>query len=111
MIETTELPAAFAALKGKLGGLEAALDLPALQVRIGEIEKKMEAPGFWNAPEAAQGRIEELKRLKAKATPLLEAARSLRDLEELFHLGESEGDESTLREVAQDLEGLAGAVD
>jgi peptide chain release factor 2 len=70
--------------------------------RIRELEDRMAQQGFWDSNERAQEVIAEVKRLKRETEPVKDLSRSVEDLLELASIGESENDESTLREIQEE---------
>ncbi len=111
MVETAELHAWLEALGDRIQALRKALDVDALNKRIDELSARMEAPEFWNDPQAAQGVLEELKRLKNRAEPVQAAAEDQANLAELANLVEAEDDAEAMDEVDRDAQALAGQVD
>jgi len=67
--------------------------------RLGELEEKMAAEGFWDHPDQAEKVIQELKRAKDTVTSIEELDARLNDGRELLLLGEEESDPETLEEV------------
>jgi peptide chain release factor 2 len=63
----------------------------------------MAQPGFWDAQEAAQGVIQELKALKAVIDPVQSLVRQCEDVQALLDLATEAGDEDTLQEVDGEL--------
>lgn len=60
----------------------------------------MSEAGFWDDPEAAQGLIAEMKRLRAVAEPFGELESRIEDAQTLLELGAEEGDDETIAEGA-----------
>ncbi|TVR48654.1 MAG: peptide chain release factor 2 [Planctomycetota bacterium] len=73
-------------------------------LRIGELEGRMSAPGFWDDQVSAQKVIGELKLLKNVVDPFHEIHAGVQACEEL--LGMAEGDEATIEEIVSELEGF-----
>ena len=63
----------------------------------------MSANGFWDRPEAAKAVVSQVSALKSIIEPVLEAAKSVSDLSELFVLAAEENDAQTLESVETDL--------
>ncbi len=76
-------------------------DLANKSKRIEELEREMEAPGFWDNAEASQQKMKTLKGLKDD----LETYRSLEtcyeDIETLIQMAEEENDASLLAEIEE----------
>ena len=66
----------------------------------------MEAPDFWDHPEAAQTIVSEMKGIKAVTDPVEELLRGIDDVKALFDLGTEAGDEDSLNEADQQLAAL-----
>jgi len=110
-MDANEIRDALNDLQGRLAALTEALDLDGLTERIGAIEARMAEGDFWDHPEAAQGVIEKMKKLKAVAEPLREAVDAASDLSELAELAEAEDDAATRDEIAAELPPLRRRVD
>jgi peptide chain release factor 2 len=74
--------------------------------RRGEIETTMSADGFWNDSEAAQKTVTELKRLKARLSPLLAMDEKVDELDVMVELV---GEDPTADNVSE-TEALLGGV-
>jgi peptide chain release factor 2 len=66
--------------------------------RRSEIETEMSADGFWNDSEAAQGTVTQLKRLKARLSPLLAMQEKIDELDVMVELV---GEDPTADNVAE----------
>jgi peptide chain release factor 2 len=86
-------------------------DVPGQQSRMGELEKKMGTPGFWDNQEAAAPIIAELKALKAVVAPVTELLGSIEDLEVLFELADEDDSEEDLQDAASQEQSICGALD
>ena len=69
------------------------------KVRLGELEEQMSAPDFWEDQEAAEGVIQELKRVKDTVTSVDELLGKLEDARTLLAMGEEENDADTIAEA------------
>jgi len=65
---------------------EASFDVAAKQIRIAELEARMSAPGFWDAPDTAREVITEVNELKGWAVPVQELTARAEELTELQEL-------------------------
>jgi peptide chain release factor 2 len=73
-------------------------------------EARMGAPGFWDKPEDARRTVEQLKRAKRTVEDWSARDQSLRNLEELLELAQSEGDEAMLAELSRELDGAEKSI-
>ncbi|MBN1685948.1 MAG: peptide chain release factor 2 [Spirochaetales bacterium] len=87
----------------KPGGI---FDADALKRDIDELETITVQRDFWNDRERAEDVLTRLKRLRNKYEPWVELHEDLREIEELFHLVEEEGDESLESELSTQLEDI-----
>ncbi len=71
--------------------------------RLGELEEKMAAPGFWDKPDTAQKVVGELKVVKAQITPLEKLHAELEDAQVAFELSKEAGDAELLSEADEQL--------
>lgn len=67
------------------------------------MQRELEQPDVWNAPERAQALGQERSRLEKVVLSLDELAGGLTDARELLELAEAEDDEATVAEVVADL--------
>jgi peptide chain release factor 2 len=79
-------------------------DYPDKQERLIEVNRELEDPQIWNDPERAQALGRERAQLEGVVHRLDEIRRSLDDAGELLQLAADEDDESTVEDVARDLE-------
>jgi peptide chain release factor 2 len=77
---------------------EATFDVAGKERRISELEERMAAPGFWDAPESARDIIAEANQLKAWVEPWRALDRKATDLSELAELLVAETDEAMEQE-------------
>ncbi|MCR4674389.1 MAG: PCRF domain-containing protein, partial [Lachnospiraceae bacterium] len=64
MIELDQLKQQLSSYEEPLKEIKASLDLDNKRNRIQELEREMEAPDFWNDPEASTKKTKELKSMK-----------------------------------------------
>ncbi len=74
--------------------------------RLGEVIKLTEDPALWNDTQRAQELGKERKSLESIVASLEQVSQGLRDNKELFDLARTEDDESTLKSVGGDVDGL-----
>lgn len=87
----------------RLGGL---FDLTELQARIESLELETQQPGFWDQPEAAAKRSQELTLLQEEYQRIQHWQSTLSDAQELLELARSENDRSVLLDLYQQLQQL-----
>ncbi len=93
----------FSAPSPRFGGR---FDVEKKQAELGDIEAEMGQPTFWDDQEAAQKRIQRLKRLTAVVEPVQDLEQRAEDLAELQELAVEEDDKEVLAEVQRDLAAL-----
>lgn len=81
-------------------------DLPDLYDQIEKLDKKMNAPDFWNEPDEAQKVLKKIKILKAKAERYNEVKTLSEDLYVLLELLEMEPSEENEAEFKKDMQRL-----
>ena len=74
--------------------------------RLDEVNRELEDPEVWNAPERAQALGQERSALEAVVRGLDEIAQRLDDAHELLALAVEEDDEGTVAEIESDLAGV-----
>ncbi len=74
--------------------------------RIEELEKAMEAPGFWDDMDKAQKDTIELKNLKDEKSGIIDLTDRYETIETLIEMGTEEGDVSLIPEIEQELDEL-----
>ena len=85
---------------------EATFDVAAKQRRIAELDERMAAPSFWDAPESAREIIADANQLKAWVAPWSALERKAADLAELAELLDSEPDPELEQEWRLELDRL-----
>ena len=78
-------------------------DLDSRETRIGELEKEMEAPGFWDDQDGARETIDRVNTQKEWVEGWTGLSVRVTDLSELFELAEEEKDQDMLEEVEKEL--------
>lgn len=76
-----------------------------------EVSRELELPSIWDNPEQAQALGRERAQLEAVVVLLQRLTQNIVDLVELFELARSEGDDSTLKDVAKDLSSIQQQVE
>ena len=88
---------------------ETVFDYDTKATEIKDIELKMGAPGFWDAPESARKVVDRLKVVKGVVEPLQDLIASAEDLEPLLEMAAE--DEGILEEVETEIGRLEKVVD
>ncbi len=94
-------------MQDRIDGLMARLDIPGKNRRVVEIQTEAEATDFWNDPEAAQKRMQEMSRLKEEVDRWQSVANRINDALELAQLD----DESLESELTTEIDALSITVD
>ena len=81
-------------------------DPAGLKARLGEIEEKVEQPGFWDDPESAQKLMKEKKGIEDSLGQLENLETRLEDMDVLVEMYEEEPDESLLEEAEESINSL-----
>ena len=69
MVELDQMKTEIMAYEETLKEVRESLDLVNKSKRIEELEREMEAPGFWDNPDSSNRKMKELKELKEFAAP------------------------------------------
>ncbi len=88
-------------LSARLDSLELPLDIQQKRHRIADLDDKMSAPDFWNAPDKAQVVQKERTKLDTAVKSFTGARKSVQDLRELLEMAGE--DEATLHDIEADL--------
>jgi len=86
-------------------------DLPFLEKKISEIEKKMSRPDFWDDRISAEKTVKSLKKYKKRYDPFQRISADVKSLTELVTLGNNEEDSALTGEIAPELERLEKELD
>ncbi len=86
-------------------------DLPFLEKKISEIEKKMSRPDFWDDRIGAEKTVKSLKKFKKRYDPFQSMSADVQSLTELVSLGNTEEDPALIGEIAPELERLEQELD
>jgi peptide chain release factor 2 len=99
-----------ARLAERVAALADYLDPPALQARLAELELAMQAPGFWDDPQAASKVSSEHASVRDRLEGHRVIEGELADLEGLIEVAADEGDDF-LAEISADLDALEGKLE
>ncbi|MDI3261546.1 peptide chain release factor 2 [Aerosticca soli] len=111
MIETNPILAQIADLKARVESLRGYLDYPARRERLEEVTRELENPAVWDDPKRAQELGRERARLEHIVGGIDRISAGLADAGELLELAADEGDESSLKSIADDVARLSGEVE
>ena len=95
----------------RLEAMSNAVNLEEREKRLGELEKEMQKPEFWQDKGRAQAVNEEMRKIRQETEPLRKLLKGVVDLAELVEMASSEGDEATLAEVKSECDTLLPEVD
>ncbi|MDO5337934.1 MAG: peptide chain release factor 2 [Eubacteriales bacterium] len=87
------------------------LDLADKERRIEELEREMEAPGFWDDAEGSQKKMKELKYMKDDLETYNKLRTALEDMETMIEMGYEENDASLIPEIQEMLEDFQKSFD
>ena len=72
--------------------------------KIEELEREMEAPGFWDNPELSQKKMKELKSYKDDVEVYHSLEQKLEDIATLIEMGDEENDPDMVAEVDEEMQ-------
>ncbi len=101
MVEFDEFKTAVNGFREPLEEVKDSLDLDNKQLRIQELEREMEAPGFWDVPEQSQKKTIELKNLKDDIATYDHLKEQLEEIEVLIEMGDEEEDLDVIPEIQE----------
>ncbi|MBC5752847.1 peptide chain release factor 2 [Roseburia sp. BX0805] len=101
MVELDSYKVKLNSYKSPLQEVRDSLDLANKDQRIEELEKEMEAPGFWDDVEGSQKKMKELKSLKDDVAVYAGLEEKFEDIETLIEMGEEENDPDLVPEVEE----------
>ncbi|UGB39515.1 peptide chain release factor 2 [Frateuria soli] len=110
MIETNPIHAQIADLTDRVESLRGYLDYATKRERLEEVSRELESPTVWDDPPRAQELGRERARLDTVVTGIDELTAGLADARELLDMAAADGDEDTVRSVADDVEKLEARV-
>jgi len=94
-------------LADRIGAIGDSLRIEENAARLKELEAKMGQTDFWDNQEAANEVIDELKSIKARIEPTMEAIEKIEEAQLLWDMAEEGDDDETRAEVDSQLDGLA----
>ena len=111
MIELDGFRARVSALEKPAMQVRQSLDLDNKQKRIEELERNMEAPGFWDDVEKSQAAMKELKGLKDSFEAMNDISSSIEDIETLIEIADESNDESMIEEIDEEITRIENKLD
>ena len=92
MLQIEEIRAELPSLKSGLAEAEESLNPSRLEENLSKIDEKINVPGFWDDPEAAQKIMKEKKSMEDQISVLKDMQTRIEDLEAMLELAdEAEG--------------------
>ena len=104
MLELEELKTKLNEYKAPLSEVRKSLDIEGKKNRIEELEKKMEAPDFWNDPVLSAKLTQELKSLKDDVSAIDSLDSQFSDILDYIELGNEENDPEIAAEALEQFE-------
>ena len=111
IVELDQMKTELAGYRGTLEEVKDSLDLEGKSKRIEELEMEMEAPGFWDDPDASNRKMKELKNLKETKELCEKLETQYSDIETLIEMGYEEEDEDLAGEIRTELDGFIEELD
>nr|WP_294491383.1 peptide chain release factor 2 [uncultured Mediterraneibacter sp.] len=103
MVLLDELKSRLTAYEEPLKDLGIHFDLASKKLRVEELEKRLEEPGFWDVPEESQKVMKELKNLQDSVKEIEQLYSDYEDMKLLIEMSEEETDEETVQEIEEEL--------
>ena len=104
MVELDQMKSELLAYKTPLAEVRDSLNLDVKLKRIEELEAEMNAPDFWDDPDASNRKMKDMKALKDSAGVMNGLISLYEDIETLLELGYEENDASIITEVREELD-------
>ncbi|MEI3592644.1 MAG: peptide chain release factor 2 [Lachnospiraceae bacterium] len=104
MVELDQMKTEILSYETPLAEVRDSLDLANKAKRIEEMEREMEAPGFWDDPERSNQKMKELKNLKDTVGECDKLSTQYDDILTLIDMGYEENDASLIPEIRGELD-------
>ncbi len=104
MIELDQMKTEILTYQAPLKEVGESLDLDNKKRRIEELEREMEAPGFWDDPDKANAKMKDLKVLKSTTEGFAKLETQFDDILTLIELGNEDEDPDMVPEVRAELD-------
>ncbi len=95
----------------RIGEMSDAMRVDEKAARLKELEAQMGEANFWDNQDTANTVIDELKAIKARITPVQEAASTIEDAVLLWEMAAEADDEDSRAEVDQQIDGIQATLD
>ena len=104
MVELDQIKQEILSYREPLAEVKESLDLENKSRKIEELEREMEAPGFWDDPEKANAKMKSLKNMKDTRDLVKSLETGIDDVLTLVEMGNEEEDESLIPEAREELD-------
>ncbi|MGN0330272.1 MAG: peptide chain release factor 2 [Kineothrix sp.] len=104
MVELDQMKAELQAYESPLAEVGIHFNLADKSRRIEELEREMEAPGFWDDPDSSNRKMKELKNLKDTADTVNGLRTQYEDIETLIEMGYEEEEPELVPEIRSELD-------
>ncbi|MBQ6786378.1 MAG: peptide chain release factor 2 [Lachnospiraceae bacterium] len=104
MVELDQMKQELQTYESPLAEVRDSLDLVSKEKRIEELEREMEAPGFWDDPDRSNRLMKELKVLKGTVEQGNHLKTQYEDIETLIEMGYEADDPDMIPEIRQELD-------
>ncbi|MCR4897317.1 MAG: peptide chain release factor 2 [Lachnospiraceae bacterium] len=104
MIELDQMKTEILTYQAPLKEVGESLDLDNKKRRLEELEREMEAPGFWDDPDRANAKMKDLKVLKSTTDGFAKLETQFDDILTLIELGNEDEDPDMVAEVRSELD-------
>ena len=111
IVELDQMKTVLSGYESTLEEVKDSLDLEGKSKRIEELEMEMEAPGFWDDPDASNRKMKELKNLKDTKELCEELETQYSDIETLIEMGYEEEDSELASEIRSELDEFIAELD
>lgn len=111
MVELDQMKGELLKNRDTLLEVEASLGLEGKKARIEELEREMEAPGFWDDPDASNAKMKDLKNMQDTVKTIEGLKTQYEDIETLIEMGYEESDESLIPEIREELDSFIELLD
>jgi peptide chain release factor 2 len=104
MVELDQIKQEILTYKAPLAEVKESLNLEDKSKKIEELEREMEAPGFWDDPDKANAKMKSLKNMKDTRDLVKSLETGIDDILTLVEMGNEEEDESLIPEAREELD-------
>ena len=111
IVELDQMKTELSGYESTLEEVKDSLDLEGKSKRIEELEMEMEAPGFWDDPDASNRKMKELKNLKDTKELCEKLETQYSDIETLIEMGYEEEDSELASEIRSELDEFIAELD